>query len=196
MSRELEMLGEALDSPRRPLGAVMGGAKVSDKIAVLHNLVSRVDRLFIGGGMAATFLGAQGYETGLSPVETDSFQTTLDILSSAEKQKAQVFLPLDFVTADAFDEHASVKIVPFDRVPPDAYIMDIGPDTRGIVQAGLGRLLDRHLERPDGRLRMGSVQQRHAGRGRGHRKPERRNHRSGRRFNRRSRCVAWPCFPG
>lgn len=129
MSRELEMLGEALDRPLRPLAAVMGGAKVSDKIAVLNNLVSRVDRLFIGGGMAATFLGAQGYETGLSPVEADSFQTTLDILSSAKKQKAQVFLPVDFVTADAFDERASTKIVPFNQVPPDSYIMDIGPDT-------------------------------------------------------------------
>ena len=141
MSRELEMLGEALDRPLRPLAAVMGGAKVSDKIAVLDNLVSRVDRLFIGGGMAATFLGAQGYETGLSPVEADSFQTTLDILSSAETQKAQVFLPLDFVTADAFDERASTKIVPFNQVPPDSYIMDIGPDTVESFRQGLNGCL-------------------------------------------------------
>ena len=141
MGRELEMLGKALDSPLRPLAAVMGGAKVSDKIAVLDNLVSRVDRLFIGGGMAATFLGAQGYETGLSPVEADSFQTTLDVLSSAEKQKTQVFLPLDFVTADAFHEHASTKIVPFNQVPPDSFIMDIGPGTVELFRQGLNGCL-------------------------------------------------------
>ena len=138
---ELEMLGEALDNPLRPLAAVMGGAKVSDKIAVLDNMVSRVDRLFIGGGMAATFLGAQGYETGLSPVEEDSFQTTLDILSSADKQNAQVFLPLDFVTADAFDEHASTDVVPFNQVPTDSFIMDIGPETVESFKHGSERLL-------------------------------------------------------
>ncbi len=137
MNRELKMLGKALDRPLRPLAAVMGGAKVSDKIAVLHNLVSRVDRLFIGGGMAATFLGAQGYESGRSPVEADSFQTTLDILSSAERQRAQVFLPLDFVTADAFDEHASAQIVPYNRVPPNSFIMDIGPGTVESFTQGL-----------------------------------------------------------
>ena len=137
MNRELEMLGEALDRPLRPLAAVMGGAKVSDKIAVLNNLVSRVDRLFIGGGMAATFLGAQGYETGRSPVEADSFQTTLDILSRAEKQKIQVFFPVDFVTADAFDEHASAQIVPFNQAPSNSYIMDIGPSTVELFIQGL-----------------------------------------------------------
>lgn len=141
MARELEMLGEALDNPLRPLAAVMGGVKVSDKIAVLDNMVSRVDRLFIGGGMAATFLGAQGYETGLSPVEADSFQTTLDILSSAEKQKAQVFLPVDFVTADAFEENASTEIVPFNQVPPGSFIMDIGPDTVESFRRGLNGCL-------------------------------------------------------
>ncbi len=137
MARELEMLGKALDRPRRPLGAVMGGAKVSDKIAVLRNLVNRVDRLFIGGGMAATFLGAQGHETGLSPVEPDSFQTTLDILSDAAKRNARVFLPVDFVTAAAFQEDASAEIAPFDHVPPDSFIMDIGPETVESFRLGL-----------------------------------------------------------
>ena len=139
MEKELHMLGAALDNPKRPLGAVIGGAKVSDKVAALQSMVRRVGRLFIGGGMATTFFSAQGHKMGKSPVEPDSFRTALNILKAAEDRSVKVFLPADFVVATEFAADATPQTVPFDRVPDDTFVMDIGPAT---VQAFTNGLLD------------------------------------------------------
>ena len=137
MEKELRMLGAALDNPTRPLGAVMGGAKVSDKVVALQSMVRRVDRLFIGGGMATTFFSAQGHDMGRSPVEPDSFHTTLNILKAAEDRGIKVLLPVDFVVATEFAADAMPRTVPFDQVPADAFVMDIGPATVQAFTRGL-----------------------------------------------------------
>ena len=137
MERELKMLSTALEDPARPMGAVMGGAKVSDKIDVLQNLALRVDRLFIGGGMAATFFNAQGYEMGNSLVEEERKGMALDILRRAEAQGVTVYLPQDLVVAQAFDADAQYQTVAIDHVPPDGYVMDIGPGTIQAFTQGL-----------------------------------------------------------
>ena len=137
MERELKMLSTALDNPARPLGAVMGGAKVSDKIDVLQNLLPRVNRLFIGGGMAATFFKAQGYEMGRSLVEEERVGVALDILRNAETQGVAVYLPQDLVVAQAFAADAPHQTVSIDHVPQDGYVMDIGPDTVQAFAQGL-----------------------------------------------------------
>ena len=137
MERELKMLSTALEDPARPMGAVMGGAKVSDKIDVLQNLVLRVNCLFIGGGMAATFFKAQGYEMGNSMVEEERIGLALDILRRAEAQGVTVYLPQDLVVAQAFDANAQYQTVAIDRVPPDGYVMDIGPGTIQTFTQGL-----------------------------------------------------------
>ena len=137
MERELEMLSAALIDPARPLGAVMGGAKVSDKIDALQNLVNHVDRLFIGGGMAATFFKAQGREMGLSLVEEERLDLAQGIFRAAEEQGVTVYLPKDFVVAKKFAANGTAQTVPSDRVPPDTYIMDIGPATIQAFSKGL-----------------------------------------------------------
>ena len=131
------MLSTALENPARPVGAVMGGAKVSDKIDVLQNLVLRVNRLFIGGGMCATFFKAQGYEMGNSLVEEERMGMALDILRNAEAQRVTVYLPHDLVVAQAFDANAQYQTVAIERVPPDGYVMDIGPGTVQAFAQGL-----------------------------------------------------------
>jgi len=137
MERELKMLSATLDNPARPLGAVMGGAKVSDKIQALKNLLQLVNRLFIGGGMATTFLRAQGYGTGRSMVEEERIGLARDILDNARSLGVAAYLPLDVVVTDAFAAHAPHKTVPADRVPNGAYIMDIGPATVAAFAEGL-----------------------------------------------------------
>ena len=137
MEKELQMLGATLNNPTRPLGAVMGGAKVSDKVAALQSMVRRVDRLFIGGGMATTFYNAQGHSTGRSPVEPDSSQATLEILKTSGERGVDVFLPADFVVATEFSANATPRTVLFDQVPDDAFVMDIGPATVRAFTDGL-----------------------------------------------------------
>ena len=128
--REVESLGLALAEPDRPLAALMGGAKVSDKILVLENLLARLDHLFIGGGMAVTFLAAAGKPVGASVVEEDRLDFARDVLRRAEAGGITVHLPADVVAADEFSpQPASVNTVSSDSVPDGWYIMDIGADT-------------------------------------------------------------------
>lgn len=129
MSQEIEMLGSVLNNPQRPLLAVMGGAKVSDKILVLQNLIGSIDKLIIGGGMAATFLKALGYEMGKSLIEEDRLDLVRLALSEAKDRGVKVVLPEDFVVARGFFEEAEPVIAKFDEVPADGFIMDIGPST-------------------------------------------------------------------
>jgi phosphoglycerate kinase len=119
-------LGQALAVPEHPFVAILGGAKVSDKIGVIDNLLTKVDGLLIGGGMANTFLKAQGYEIGQSLVEDESLDVARKMLERAGERLA---LPVDVVVADRFDAQASSKVMPVNRVPEDWRILDIGPET-------------------------------------------------------------------
>lgn len=129
MEKELKMLGEALEKPERPFVAILGGAKVSDKIMVLQNLVTRVDALIIGGGMAFTFLAAQGKKVGRSLLEEDKIEVAAEILAKAKQQGTQLLLPVDVVVAPELAESAPAKVVAADAIPADQMGLDIGPET-------------------------------------------------------------------
>ena len=138
VQRELEHLGSALDSPARPLASLLGGAKVSDKIMVLENLLDRMDRLLIGGGMAVTFLRALGYSMGASSVEEDNLNFASQILQRARDNGISVHLPLDLVVSEEFRaDSQQVRTVAADRVPSGWYVMDIGPESIGDFVRGL-----------------------------------------------------------
>ncbi|MBK1665849.1 phosphoglycerate kinase [Rhodospirillum rubrum] len=138
MQAELEALGKALDNPQRPVAAIVGGAKVSTKLELLGNLVSKVDMIIIGGGMANTFLFAQGIEIGASLCEKDMADTARAILEKAAAAKCQIVLPIDAVVASAFKEGAENHVVAIDAVPADKMILDVGPQTAQAVIAKLG----------------------------------------------------------
>ncbi|WP_376795554.1 phosphoglycerate kinase [Thermogemmatispora sp.] len=129
MEKELNFLGAALENPRRPFVAVVGGAKVSDKIAVLERLLTLADALLIGGGMANTFLKAEGYEVGASLVEEGKLDVARDLLARARERKLELVLPVDVVIADRFAPDAQWRVVPRDQVEPGWRILDIGPET-------------------------------------------------------------------
>jgi phosphoglycerate kinase len=127
MQGELEALDKALGNPRRPVCAVVGGAKVSTKLDLLGNLVSKVDKLIIGGGMANTFLLAQGIAVGKSLAEKDLGRTALEILDKAKAAKCTVLLPVDVVVADEFRANAPHEVVDARACPDDRMILDVGP---------------------------------------------------------------------
>jgi phosphoglycerate kinase len=132
MQAELEALGKALDHPQRPVAAVVGGAKVSTKLDLLGNLLAKVDVLIIGGGMANTFLAAQGRAIGKSLAERDLVATAQEILAQAQQAGRQVVLPVDAVVAKEFKAHAPARVVAVDAVGADEMILDIGP--RSVAQ--------------------------------------------------------------
>ena len=131
MEQELEYLGRATDNPAHPYVAILGGAKVSDKIAVIENLLTRCDTLIIGGGMANTFLAAKAYNMQDSLVETSSLDTAKAIIAKAGDR---LMLPVDAVAADKFDAKAASQVVDLDRVPAGWRVLDIGP--KSIAQFG------------------------------------------------------------
>ncbi len=138
VQREVEMMGRALAAPEKPLAAVMGGAKVSDKILVLENLLDSLDRLFIGGGMAVTFLKSQGHPTGASRVEEDRLEFAARILERATAGGLSVHLPEDVVVSDTFSESpAHVRTVSAGAVPDGWYVMDIGARSAAAFSEGL-----------------------------------------------------------
>jgi phosphoglycerate kinase len=124
MEQELEYLGRAVSNPEHPYIAILGGAKISDKILVVETLLSKCDKLIIGGGMANTFLAAKGYAIQDSLVETGSIDTAKSIMSNAGNK---LLLPVDAVIADKFDAEANSKVVDVDKIPAGWRIMDIGP---------------------------------------------------------------------
>jgi len=126
MERELQFLSRAIADPERPYVAILGGAKISDKIGVVNNLLSKVDCLIIGGGMANTFLKAKGVFVGESLVEDQAIETAKSLLDRASDK---ILLPVDAVVADAFDANANSKTVPISAVPEGWRILDIGPET-------------------------------------------------------------------
>lgn len=126
LEKEIEYLGEAVSDPARPFIAIMGGAKISDKISVIENLLAKVDSLLIGGGMANTFFVAQGHDVGKSLVEEDALDTAKKLLA---QHGEKLVLPVDCVIAPEFKADAESKVVPVDEVPSDWMILDIGPAT-------------------------------------------------------------------
>jgi phosphoglycerate kinase len=131
MEQELEYLGRATDNPAHPYIAILGGAKVSDKIAVIENLLTRCDTLIIGGGMANTFLAARGYNMQQSLVETGSVEIAKTIIAKAGDR---LMLPVDAIAADKFDAEAASQVVDLDKVPAGWRVLDIGP--KSIAQFG------------------------------------------------------------
>ena len=129
LEKELNNLGKLLEDTERPLCAMMGGAKVSDKVDILKNLMARTDCLIIGGGMAATFLKAQGYGIGRSLIEEDSTDTAAAILEAAARQNIEVLLPRDVVVAHENKDSAKTSVLPVSEIPEDMMIVDIGPET-------------------------------------------------------------------
>jgi len=136
MQRELENLGKAVSDPEHPFIAILGGAKVSDKIGVVQTLLGKADYLLIGGGMANTFLAAQGMQMGLSLVEEDALATARELLQQGGER---LVLPDDAVVADAFDADANHKIVAVDAVPENWRVLDIGPKTVEHFQTRLAK---------------------------------------------------------
>jgi phosphoglycerate kinase len=124
MSRELEILGRVIGSPESPVVAIVGGAKVTDKISILRNLIARVDSVLIGGGMVAAFAAAKGFEAGRAEVSAEEADAAGAIIGGSG---AAIFLPVDVVTATSFDEHAVAIVRPFDSVDAESLILDIGP---------------------------------------------------------------------
>jgi len=137
MESELTMLGKLLAEPERPFVAVMGGAKVSDKIAVIANLFNKVDSLIIGGGMANTFLNALGCSTGKSLLETDKVEMARNLIEEAKSKGISFLLPVDVVVAPEASPDAERKTVPVDRIPDDWMALDIGPESAGCFAEAL-----------------------------------------------------------
>ncbi|MDW8105879.1 MAG: phosphoglycerate kinase [Armatimonadota bacterium] len=129
MEKELHYLGQALAAPERPFVAILGGAKVHDKIGVIRNLLPKVDKLLIGGGMAFTFLKAQGYEIGKSLLDAESLEFAQQMLQQAGEK---IVLPVDVVVAPTLEPHAPTQVVPVHNIPPDQMGLDIGPETARI----------------------------------------------------------------
>lgn len=144
MEKELNALGSLLESPKRPFVAIIGGAKVSSKLAVLANLLQKVDSLVVGGGMANTFLLARGLEVGTSLAEPELAGAARDIEQRARELRKELLLPMDVLVADKVAEDARAWVVPSEQVPKDAAIVDVGPRSIEAYQArvkGAGTVL-------------------------------------------------------
>lgn len=131
MDKELETLGQALKDPKRPFTAIIGGAKVKDKIGVIENLLNKVDNLIIGGGLAYTFVHAKGYGIGTSLFEADKEELAKKFIKEAEEKGVRLYLPIDAVIANEFSaEPDRVETVDIDQIPDDMKALDIGPKTK------------------------------------------------------------------
>lgn len=129
IEKELDVLGKALSTPERPFTAIIGGAKVKDKIGVINHLLDKVDNLIIGGGLAYTFLKAQGYEIGKSLLEEDKIDLAKSFIQKAKDNGVNLYLPIDITIADDFSKDANTKVVKNDAIPADWEGLDIGTET-------------------------------------------------------------------
>ncbi|HYS32028.1 MAG TPA: phosphoglycerate kinase [Streptosporangiaceae bacterium] len=134
---EVAVLRKLTENPERPYVVVLGGAKPSDKLAVIASLLDKADRLIIGGGMAYTFLAAQGHEVGRSLLENDQIGNVKDVLARAERRRVEIVLPVDLVGATGFDADAEHDVYPADAFPADRESLDMGPRTRELFAAKL-----------------------------------------------------------
>ncbi|MBR4409957.1 MAG: phosphoglycerate kinase [Firmicutes bacterium] len=137
IEKEVEFLGNAVENPKRPFVAIMGGAKVGDKIPVIENLLKKVDTLIIGGGMSYTFYKAEGLEIGTSILDKDSLEIAPQLLKKAEEAGVKMLLPVDVVVADEFNNDAKTAVVDKDAIPADMMGLDIGPKTVELYKAAI-----------------------------------------------------------
>ena len=157
MEKEIAFLGNAVENPVRPFVAILGGAKVADKLNVISNLLEKCDTLIIGGGMAFTFLKAQGKEVGKSLVDDTKLDYCKEMIAKAEKLGKKLLLPVDAAVAASFpspiDAAIDVKNVSADEIPADMMGLDIGPKSARAVRRGSQDRQDRCMERTHGRIR-------------------------------------------
>lgn len=132
MAKELQAIDKVLHSGEKPVTAILGGSKVSTKITIIENILPKVDNLIIGGGMSFTFVKAKGGQIGTSIVEEDKMQLALDILAKAEQQNVKVYLPVDVIAADDFNNDANTQVVEIDEIPEGWQGLDAGPKSREI----------------------------------------------------------------
>ncbi|MFS8839860.1 phosphoglycerate kinase [Synechococcus sp. W55.2] len=137
VERELQFLSGAIEDPRRPLAAIIGGSKVSSKIGVIERLLEKVDKLLLGGGMIFTFYQAQGIQTGKSLVETDKLDLARSLMEKAKERGVELLLPVDVVVADRFDKDANAQTVSIHAIPEDWMGLDIGPESVKAFQSAL-----------------------------------------------------------
>jgi phosphoglycerate kinase len=137
VAKEVTVLRRLTEDPARPYVVVLGGAKVSDKLAVIDRLLGVADRILVGGGMVYTFLAAQGHEVGKSLLEADQLENVRGYLAEAEKRGVELILPVDVVAADRFAPDADAIVVPADRIPPDRMGLDIGPESGRLFAAAI-----------------------------------------------------------
>ena len=135
--KEVESIKKVMESGEKPILGILGGAKVSSKITIIENIINKVDKLIIGGGMAFTFIKAQGGEIGDSICEDDKMPLALSILKSAKKNKVEILLPLDVVCADSFSNSANKKVCPIDKIPKGWEGMDAGPESLNIFEKAI-----------------------------------------------------------
>ena len=129
LKKEIENLGNILENPAHPFASLLGGAKISDKVSMLQNIMGKVDVVLIGGGMAATFLKVQGYEVGLSLIETEMLNTATVLLKETKKSRVRLLLPVDVIVAKELKDEADIGVVAIENVPKDKRIVDMGPQT-------------------------------------------------------------------
>jgi phosphoglycerate kinase len=139
MEKEIDYLGKALTDPEHPFAAITGGAKVSDKLALLDNILGKVDSLLIGGGMCCTFLKARGLGVGQSQVEEDKLDLVRELAGKAARTNTEMLLPVDVVAAESFGGGVGHQVVDVSQIPDSSYVMDIGPQTIDMFTAELGR---------------------------------------------------------
>lgn len=137
IEKEVKFLGDALETPQRPFVAIMGGAKVGDKIPVIENLLKKVDKLIIGGGMSYTFFKAMGYEIGTSILDEESIDLASQLMQKAEQAGVELLLPVDTVCADEFSNDAKKAVFDRDKIPADMMGMDIGPKTIDVYKKAI-----------------------------------------------------------
>lgn len=137
VEKELQFLSGAIENPRRPLAAIIGGSKVSSKIGVIERLLEKVDKLLLGGGMIFTFYQAQGLKTGKSLVETDKLDLARSLMEKAKERGVELLLPVDVVVADRFDKDAQAQTVSIHAIPEDWMGLDIGPESVKAFQSAL-----------------------------------------------------------
>jgi phosphoglycerate kinase len=137
VEKELQFLSGAIENPRRPLAAIIGGSKVSTKIGVIERLLEKVDKLLLGGGMIFTFYQAQGIQTGKSLVETDKLDLARSLMEKAKERGVELLLPVDVVVADRFDKDAQAQTVSIHAIPEDWMGLDIGPESVKAFQSAL-----------------------------------------------------------
>jgi len=137
IQKEIKFLGEAIENPERPFVSILGGAKVSDKINVINNLLDKVDTLIIGGGMAYTFLKAKGYSIGKSLLEEDKMQYSLDMIKKAEEKGVKLLLPVDHVVGKEFDENTTPVVTEDKNIDNEYMGLDIGPKTAELYESAV-----------------------------------------------------------